>query len=189
MSSQKSNQKSPSWFSEFKTSINILFQFVWLSLDLKPLVENKSNAGRYLDFGKSNDAASLSSSRISRGLAQLMATLSQIIGISVHHQRSSHNAIHALQRDKSILQIHGGHALLIGFHIAQIARVSIALVIRWGPVFTSIQIEMRSGGHATIGRIAKFVHVKAMSTGFQTRNLARDTHGAVSLKREQCQAE
>lgn len=65
-----------------------------------------SNLNHHLNLCSSNDSTGDTSTSISCGLAQLMATQAQIIGIRMDDQSASHNVIRSSQGDVGVTDVH-----------------------------------------------------------------------------------
>lgn len=54
------------------------------------------------DLRKADDAAGDARARVARGLAEFVAALAHVVGVRVHHQRASHYAVRAGQRNRRV---------------------------------------------------------------------------------------
>lgn len=123
----------------------------------------KTTPACFLDLGlhtDANHAAADASAGIAGGLAQLVAADSQVVHVGVHHQRAADNVVRAAQLDLLVDQLHLADAVGARLNVAQVADV--ARLRRGTAVRLALRIEMRSGGNAAVGVVAKLVHVEAV---------------------------
>lgn len=128
-----------------------------------------------LDLGNANNAAPDAGTSVARWLAQLVSTLAKIIGIGVHDNGASDDAVGAEERNLGVGDFDLGGAVAGGLNVAQIAQVTI--LVDGSAMLLAIRIEVRSGRHAAIGVVTELVHVESVQTLGQAAHLTGDLHG------------
>ena len=101
-----------------------------------------------------NDPASWPRPRIARGQAQLVATLTQVVLVSVHHHSPPNDRVLPRQGDHLVREADLGGAALCR-HIAQVPGVAGALGVLGSAVAAAIRVEMRTSAGAAIGVVTK----------------------------------
>lgn len=115
--------------------------------------------------------------------------LTQIVLFLMHHHRASDNRVLSVQADHSIGHVEFRYAARIRFHIAQIANMTVVILVS-KVICTPIslckltrtylrttvsvleRIEMRTSRFASFRIISEFVHVKTVFSGRQTFDFA-----------------
>jgi len=104
-----------------------------------------------------------------------VSTLAKIIGIGVHDNGASDDAVGAEERNLGVGDVDLGGAVAGGLNVAQIAQVTI--LVDGSAMLLAIRIEVRSGRHAAIGVVTELVHVESVQTLGQAAHLTGDLHG------------
>ncbi len=105
----------------------------------------------------------------------------QIVGLGVHNHRVTDDRIRPFQRDHRVHPLVMRLARRVCFQVAKIARVPHLGI---GPaVLHVVRIEVTARRRA-IGRAAipKFMDVKPVRTGRQTRHVRHDLHPAIDFR-------
>lgn len=124
-------------------------------------------------LGDANHTASQTAASIASGLAKLVATLAQIIRISVDDEGTTQNRIGATQSELGILNVNSDIARCIGHNIAQIADVT--LDIFRSTVSLAKWIEVGTGRCATIGVVTELVHFRYKNVTHLKQNTLKPT--------------
>jgi len=114
----------------------------------------------------SDDAARQPGTGVSGGQAVGESSAAKVVGVGVHDHRASQDVVGSDQRDERILERECRHSHVVSVDVAQVAGVS--GVVCGTTVLFSLWVEVRSGGHATVGQVSLFMNVESMCSFGQT---------------------
>ena len=112
-----------------------------------------------------------------------MATVSQVIRVSMDHKSSANDVVCSLQLNLFVGDVDFGNAIRASLNVTQVTHVTNR--VSRASVLLGQGIEMRSGTGATIGVVAELVNVESVQTLLQAGHLAGDLDGIAGLLEEQ----
>lgn len=110
-----------------------------------------------------------------------MTTFAEVILVSVDYQRSSDDAMRALQRDQFIDDVNFRDPVGVGYEVAEVSDVT--LLVGGSSMSLVRGVEVRPGGNAAIGVIAELVDVETVFALLQSRDFSGYLHG-ITLEQE-----
>lgn len=113
-----------------------------------------------LSFSDSNYSASKTSTSVSSGKTQFMATNTHIISISMYYHGTANDAQIADKRYLLVRDANFGKTVVIGDDISKISDVTFDRV--WSTVVLSMGVEMSTSRDTTIGVVSELMDMEAM---------------------------
>lgn len=111
-----------------------------------------------------------------------MVPLSQVVLKLVDDKRASDDVVRPLERDLLVGDVDFARSVVVDGDVPEVARVSV--FVRRRSVVLSERVEVRSGGHASVGGVPEFVHVQPVQSSFESCEGPLDTCGSVRVGRE-----
>lgn len=122
----------------------------------------------------SDNAARQSGSGIARFQTFVISTTTQVVGLIVHNQCPTHDAVHVIgfERNCPVGQTNMRHAEIVGPNVAEVA--SVADFVGRPAVGHIVGIEVIADRGAAIRKVAELVNVHSVVTFLQSLQFAGD---------------
>jgi len=123
----------------------------------------------------SNDTTSDASTSVSGGLAEFVATLAKVVGVSMNHHGTSNDIMFAAQGQQFVLKLHFGNTAIISSDVSQISGMTLFVI--GASVGLVVWVEMRSSGHASVSGITELMNVEAVIARGESGDFAANVEG------------